>query len=70
MDIPGGAVVPVPANPAGTGGGPDSGVETEDQESNDSSLSNVSLGGPIQPPNLQEVQQAHSELKFPKKSIF
>ena len=69
MDIPGGAVVPVPP-PAGTGGGPDSGVETEDQESNDSSLSNVSLGDPIQPPNLQEVQQAHSELKFPKKSIF
>jgi len=52
---PGAAAVP-PA--AGTGtGGPDSGVETEDQESNDSSLSNVSLGGPIQPPTLQVQQQ-------------
>ena len=49
MDIPQqpGPAAAVP--PAGTGGAPDSGVETEDQESNDSSLSNVSLGGPIQP---------------------
>jgi len=41
---------------APTGGGPDSGVETEgDQESNDSSLSSVSIGGPLPQAQAQPV---------------
>ena len=61
----------VPANAQGQGGGQDSGVETEgDQESNDSSLSSVSLGNPQPPVQAQPVAtNSNINNNFPMPSV-